>query len=306
MGTIKEGNTDRARRLKPEFDKLNYEDKLKLMTKQFGEYWPSGIKDESGNIIISAYPDLNSKEEIQLYNERIINLNEANKNDLFIDLSFDRLKQKYDNEILKIKNSNPDKTCQRNLIKEHIQGQLEIYSKRMSDCTIKRTKDYYKGNWDLSKKVIDNSFLQARAGENYIGFLQSKINKSPKEETPLNHLTFESLFFQPQMAIEVNRILKENDYLNDSGQWISSGKKKRIALPYYVLKDEVNEFGVIRSGTESKQLIIWCKEFGINTSYDKGAELSLKNLLNRPEYNKENQKDYIEFLSLFKPLKKIK
>ena len=55
MGTIKESYAEKARRLKPEFDKLNYEDKLELMTEQFGEYWPSGIIDESGNIIISAY-----------------------------------------------------------------------------------------------------------------------------------------------------------------------------------------------------------------------------------------------------------
>ena len=192
------------------------------------------------------------------------------------------------------------------MIKEYIKGQLETYSQKMSDSRIKRTKDYYKGNWDLSKKVIDNSFLQAQAGENYIAFLQSKINKSSKEETPRNPLTFESLFFKPQLAIEVKRILKENEYLNDSGQWISSGKLKRIALPYYVLKDEVNEFGLIRSGEPAKQLRIWCKEFGIITSYKKGSEPSLKNLLNRPKYDPEKKKDYIEFLVLFKSLKEIK
>ena len=108
------------------------------------------------------------------------------------------------------------------------------------------------------------------------------------------------------MAKEVTRILKENDYLNDSGQWISSGNKKRIALPYYVLKDEVNGFGIIKSDNTSKQLKIWCKEFGIITSYKKGSEPSLKNLLNRPEYEPEKKKDYIEFLVLFKSLKEIK
>jgi len=118
--------------------------------------------------------------------------------------------------------------------------------------------------------------------------------------------SFESLFSDPQMAKEVKRILKENGYLDDAYRWISSGKLKRIALPYYILKDEVNEFGIISSGDEPKQLKIWCKEFGYTASYDKGAELSLKNLLNRPKYDPEEKPDYIEFLTLLEPLKEIR
>lgn len=300
---VNKGYSDKAIKLKPEFDQLSYSDKLKFMDDHFEGC--SGIGDSKGEMIISIWPP-QTKDEIILFNERFIKKYETYKDDLFIEYSLDRLKQRFDNEILKIKNSNPNTTCQKNLIKEYVQGQLEIYSQRMTDSLIKWTKEYYKGNWDLSKKVIDTSFLQARAWENYIGFLQSKINKSPKEETPRNPLTFESLFFQPQMAIKVKRILKENDYLNDSGQWITSGKKKRIALPYYVLKDEVNDFFLIRSGEPAKQLRIWCKEFGIDTSYDKGADPSLKNLLNRPKYEPEKKIDYIEFLSLFKSLKEIK
>ena len=232
MGTIKESYAEKARRLKPEFDKLNYEDKLKLMTEQFGEYWPSGIIDESGNIIISAYPDLNNKEEILLYNERIINLNEANKNDLFIDLSFDKLKQRFESEVVKIRNSNQHP---KNLIKEYIKGQLEIYSQRMSDSTIKRTKDYYKGNWDLSKNVIDNSFLKARAGENYIAFLQSKINRAGYEPKG-----FDNLFKDSKIALQIKDILENNGFTKN-GIWnfdkINGTKNKTslVAL-YHVVK----------------------------------------------------------------------
>ncbi|MDO9339332.1 MAG: hypothetical protein Q7T72_02245 [Bacteroidales bacterium] len=139
----------------------------------------------------------------------------------------------------------------------------------------------------------------------YSEFEKININVINKPDTGNNkkEKTFESLFFKPQLAIEVKRILKENEYLNDSGQWISSGKLKRIALPYYVLKDEVNEFGFIRSGEPAKQLKTWCKEFGVITSYDKGSEPSLKGLLNRPGWEPEKKKDYIEFLRLFEPLK---
>ncbi|MEI6048174.1 MAG: hypothetical protein WCS03_04695 [Bacteroidota bacterium] len=282
MGNIKNDYTEKAKRLKPEFDKLNYENKLKLMAENFGEWFPSGIKDESGEIIISVYPNKtvpdetdpekkvpneNYKEEIQLYNERLINLNETNKDDLFIDLSFDRLKLRFESDILKIRNSNQHP---KNLIKEYIKGQLETYRQKMSDSQIKRTKDYYKGNWDLSKKVIDNSFLKARAGENYIAFLQSKIDRAGYEPKG-----FDNLFEDSKIALQIKDILEKNGFTKE-GIWNFDnikGTKNNTSLVavYNVLKP------LLRTKFQNKVTPIvreFYKEFGIEGLID---EKSMRN-----------------------------
>jgi DNA-dependent RNA polymerase auxiliary subunit epsilon len=189
------------------------------------------------------------------------------------------------------------------------EAQLEEYLNMSFDFDI--TIPYYE-KYDIKNLKDFDKVIELLALFKWIVRLKNMIetvdyNRKKTDVREKKELeSFDSLFLNPQIAKDVKRILKENDYINDSGQWISSGKLKRIVLPYYVLKDEVNEFGIIRSGSESKQLKIWCKEFGINASYDKGAEQSLKNLLKRPEYDREKKKDYIEFFTLLESLKKFK
>ncbi|HEY5122712.1 MAG TPA: hypothetical protein VIK14_03145 [Ignavibacteria bacterium] len=185
---LNKGYSDKAIKMKPEFDQLSYSEKLKFMDDHFEGL--TGIGNKEGEMIISIYPNLENTEEIRLFNERTIKKYESYKDDLFIEYSFERLKQRFDNEILKIRNSNPHP---KNLIKDYTQGQIEKYSQRMKmEGPAKWTKKDYKGNWDLSKKVIDTSFLQARAWENYIGFLQSKID-SPEIELINSEYTVKSI-----------------------------------------------------------------------------------------------------------------
>lgn len=131
----------------------------------------------------------------------------------------------------------------------------------------------------------------------YLKFLEDQKRRISKPAKTIKKLTFEDLFFEQETAGKIDRIFEENGYTKD-GQWIDSGKKKRIATAFYVLKDEYPEINVIRSGNPTSQLRVFCKHFGIITT-----ENTLRNLLERPKYEHTEKPDYIEFMNLFNELK---
>ncbi|HUS87497.1 MAG TPA: hypothetical protein VMW76_09670 [Bacteroidales bacterium] len=163
--------TEDARRLKPEFDKLSYIEKLKFMDEHFPGV--SGIEDDEGDII-STSPDPNNKEQVRIHNEYFIKMFEIIEREYAIEFFFDRLRQRFEDEILMIKAGNPHPE---KLIEDYIQKQIENFSLRIQNEDIQRTIDFYKGDWDLSIKLIDTNFLRARAWINYIGFLQEMQNQ---------------------------------------------------------------------------------------------------------------------------------
>lgn len=134
----------------------------------------------------------------------------------------------------------------------------------------------------------------------YLKFLveQKKVNTRSQRKEP----TFKDLFFNPSDADKVDKILEDNEYTK-GGKWIDQGAKKRIALPFYVLKDPYPEINLIRPGNDTSQLKLWCVHYGLNVQY-KGGDVTLKNLRTRPAYLVTEKPDYIEFVELFKGLKK--
>lgn len=175
-----EDQFEKAKRLKPEFDKLSFADKIKFMDENFSQSYigPTGeiesVMAPSGVGEISVYPDLKNPDEIRLWNEWFIRKIENHQNDLFIAYSFGRLKQRFESEIIKIRKSNPfpDDLC-----REYMDSQLKTYSERLKAPLIQREIEYYKGDWNLSKKIIGPSFLFARSYSNYVSFLKGQIEK---------------------------------------------------------------------------------------------------------------------------------
>jgi hypothetical protein len=221
----------------------------------------SGIGDpKKGNMIFSIWPQ--TTDEIRLFNERFIAKFESNKDDRCIEYSFERLKGRFDKQILKIRRLNPHP---KNLIKDYITAQLEIYTQRMAqEGPTKWAKELYKGDWDLSKKVIDTSFLLARSWENYIGFLQSKITKEryePKE--------FDNLFKDSNTGQKVKDLLETNKF-TINGIWNfenfnSTKNKTSLVAMYHVLKPLIKEKFTIKI---SPVVSILYKEFGIENLID--------------------------------------
>lgn len=179
---------EKAKQLKPEFDKLSFADKLKFLDDNFGEDYigesgqsevniaPSGVGE------ISVYPDSGNPDEIRFWNEWAIRKYEGFKNSLFDDYSFPRLKVRFQNQIQKIRESNPFPD---NLCREYMARQLKTYSERLKAPLIQREIEYYKGNWDLSKKIIGPSFLFARSYSNYVSFLKKQIETGIPSDKPV-------------------------------------------------------------------------------------------------------------------------
>lgn len=168
---IGKAQLQKAKEKKPEFDKLDYPGKLKFMDDNFGSI--SGISDK-GETIISIYPDENNPEQIRQYNEWQIAKWQTLEGELFDKYSFDRLKARFFAHIDKIIKTNqvPD-----DLIREYIEKEIKTYSEKVKTPFIQSERDFYKGNWDLSKRVIQTSYLMAQAYYNYLPFLKEQLNK---------------------------------------------------------------------------------------------------------------------------------
>jgi len=168
---IEKAQLEKAKELKPEFDKLDYPGKIKFMEEHF-EGIP-GIGDK-GKRLLSIYPDETNPEQIRLFNEAFIKRWERNEGEIFIEYSFDRLKARFFAHIDKIHETNdvPD-----DLIREYIEKEIRTYSERVKTPFIQSERDFYNGNWDLSKRVIQTSYLIAQAYYNYLPFLKDQLTK---------------------------------------------------------------------------------------------------------------------------------
>jgi len=168
---IAKAQLKKAKASKPEFDKLDYPGKIKFMEEHFEGI--SGISD-NGEMILSVYPDEHDPEQIRLFNERFIKRWEDNEGEMFIEYSFDRLKARFFSHIDKIRQTNP---VPGDLITEYIEKEIKTYSERIKTPFIQSERDFYNGNWDLSKRVIQTSYLMAQAYYNYLPFLKEQLNK---------------------------------------------------------------------------------------------------------------------------------
>lgn len=159
----------KAKELKSEFQQLDYPGKLKFMDDNFEGI--SGISDKWG-MILSIYPDEKDPEQIRLFNEWQITKYEGFEGEWFDNYSFKRLKRRFEKSIDQIRNINdfPD-----DLIQDFVARELDTYSERIKDPIFQKELIYYNGNWDLSRKVIDTTFLMARAYSNYVSFLKKQI-----------------------------------------------------------------------------------------------------------------------------------
>lgn len=135
----------------------------------------------------------------------------------------------------------------------------------------------------------------------YLQFLEDHKKRISNPGKLRKKLTFKDLFINLDTAGKVDRIFEENGYTKE-GIWIDSGKKKRIAIAFYVLKDPDPEINVIKIGNKTSQLRIFCNHYGIDVA-DKGGDVTIKNLLKRPEYEITEKPDYKEFMKLFNVLK---
>jgi hypothetical protein len=229
----------KAKEKKPEFDKLDYPGKLKFMYDHFDGI--SGISDNSG-MILSVYPDEADPEQIRLFNEWRIakwqTLWDTLGGELFDKYSFDRLEARFYEHIEKIKNTNKVPI---GLITEFIEGEIKTYSDRLNSPALKKEVQYYKGNWDLSKKVIQTEFLIAQAFSNYVPFLKDQLTKGVtrgrEEKTFPEYLQFdtseEQIWFADQLknvfkgvyGIKTRRMIEALITLNlikvSSGDWAS-------------------------------------------------------------------------------------
>jgi hypothetical protein len=165
---------EKAKRLKPEFDKLEkFEEKLKFMDDNFGENYidesgKSKVFAPSGVGEIRVYPDENKPEEIKLWNEWTIDKIKGSS----IEYSYIELREQFKAEIKKIRKSNP---FPNDICRGYMENQLKTYSERLKDPMIQREVNFYKGIWDLSKKIITPTFLKAIAYTNYIGYLKFRL-----------------------------------------------------------------------------------------------------------------------------------
>lgn len=160
----------KAIRLKEDFYKLTYPKRLKFMEVNFDGI--TGIQNKERETVISVYPDEKDPEQIRQYNEWQIEKYEGFDGELFDMYSFERLKAGYERHIEQIKECN---VFPGDLIRAFVTKELDVYSERVKDPLIKREIDFYNGNWDLSRKIIDNWFLMARAYSNYIPFLKEQL-----------------------------------------------------------------------------------------------------------------------------------
>jgi len=161
----------KAIRLKDEFNKLQYPERLKFMEDNFDGI--TGILNKESEAVISVYPNEKDPEQIRQFNEWQIRKYEGFEGDLFDEYSFERLRAGFERHIEQIKECN---VFPGDLIRDFVTKELDVYSERVKDPLIKREIDFYNGNWDLSRKVIDNWFLMARAYSNYIPFLKEQLN----------------------------------------------------------------------------------------------------------------------------------
>jgi hypothetical protein len=161
----------KAKELKPEFDKLDYPGKIKFMEEHFDGI--PGIHDKEERLL-SIFPDEHDPEQIRLFNEYFIKRWERNEGEMFIEYSFERLTARFFAHIDKIHKTNqvPD-----DLIREYIEKEIKTYSERVKTPFIQSERDFYNGNWDLSKRVIETSYLMAQAYYNYLPFLKEQLNK---------------------------------------------------------------------------------------------------------------------------------
>lgn len=160
----------KAIRLKEDFYKLTYPERLKFMEVNFDGI--TGILNKESETVISVYPDEKDPEQIRQFNEWQIEKYEGFEGELFDDYFFERLTAGYERQIEQIKDCN---VFPGDLIRDFVTKELDVYSERIKDPLIKREIDFYYGNWDLSRKVIDTWFLIARAYSNYIPFLKEQL-----------------------------------------------------------------------------------------------------------------------------------
>lgn len=135
----------------------------------------------------------------------------------------------------------------------------------------------------------------------YLQFLKDRKKRISKPGKLRKELTFKDLFINKETAEKIDRIFEGNGYTKDR-IWVDSGKKKRIAIAFFVLKDPDPDINVIKMGNKTSQLRIFCNHYGIDVAY-KGGDVTIKNLLKRPEYEITEKPDYIEFMKLFYELK---
>ncbi len=162
---------------------------------------------------------------------------------------------------------------------------------------------------EVAKLNIPSKVLADRIDVFYLGGIQSFFSYvkhkimtlTPKSDKTRKELSFKDLFFNPETAKEVDRIFEENQYTKD-GRWIAPGKLKKPATAYYVLKDQDPGINVIKPGKDTSQLKVFYKHYGLIAA-EKNGDVTIKNLLTRPQYDITIKPEYIEFVNLFDKLK---
>ena len=181
---------EKAKKMKSEFDKLPYSERLKIMEDNFGGF--NSIGDPP---ILSVYPD--DSQQIELFNKWKMKLFDSAFNpymtpELSIHYSFERLKQRYEDHIRDIIKTNPSPERS---INEYTQEQIRLFSERIRGADIQQQFTEFGGAWDITKKVIVNlgPFLRARACYNYLSFLENRPNK-PENQYIIDEAIINKLF----------------------------------------------------------------------------------------------------------------
>lgn len=208
----------KANRLKDEFYKLPYPERLKFMEENFDGI--TGILNKESETVISVYPNEKDPEQIRQFNEWQIKKYEGFEGELLDDYFFERIRARFETNIENIKECN---VFPGDLIRDFVTKELDVYSERVKDPLIKREIDFFNGNWDLSRKVIDTWFLLARTYSNYIPFLKEQLNNgfpNGKSENTIGKgkKTFPQYFINvpDEKRISFADQLK-NEFANDKG-----------------------------------------------------------------------------------------
>ena len=178
----------------------------------------------------------------------------------------------------------------------------------------------FRGEWD-SLRQAKNLEPKNTEFSNLILGLESKVDSLASLESEIQHLinykkhhnrasfkekkeiNYAGLFINKDIGNELKNIFRKYGYLDNRNKWLGQTQaKNELAIAYYVLKEPMYNFRLIKPGNKKGQLLAFYKEFGLNVSenVDSKSYTSIRNLTTEP-----SRRDlHDQFIHLFNPLKK--
>lgn len=301
-----------------EFNKLTYPEKLKYWEQTHPDgIMPSGEIDDKGNEV-SIYPNKENIDEIKQYNEVCIkryliyfekhierhrkmiyeNDPESRKGDeetpietLKKSLELFRFYQKPGglekdfSELIKLMNK-PD-------IKLKTESEIQKCNGIRSDL-IQTHKEYIINDLSKITTIIDErSYVLIHSTGKYLEYLENFIKNDYKSTVKSNKIepTFESLFRDPNNALEVERIFELKGYTKDGVWQGNSMNKTELSAAYHVLKP------LLIGTKDTPQKTVFYNKFGLSVAKDviKNNEYITDRSLRNEPFNEDRE----EFEKIF-------